>query len=72
MNKIDKFRLKDSYVLLYCRGKKGVKKLVKICNQNKPDFWITNICSRQDNAKLNEVFEKLHERSDVMKSILKK
>ena len=59
--KIEKMRAKDNYVLLYCKGEKGTEKLMKICDKNKLNFWPVSKCSRNDNAKFNNLWNKLHE-----------
>ena len=61
MNKIEKSRQNDSYALLYCKGKNGIEKLIKMCNKNKSDFYIVEKCSRKNNAKINEMWDKMRE-----------
>ena len=64
MNKIDKIeksRKNDSYALLYCKGKKGLEKLIKICGKNSSDFWIVEICPRKNKAKFNKIWDRMFE-----------
>jgi len=57
MSAIEKSREKDSYALVYCKGKKGLEKLIKICNKNKSDFYIVEKCSRKDKIQFNKIWE---------------